>query len=419
MAGPVASRRNVFLRIRPLHVLHVIPGIAPRYGGPSAVIGPMVAALNHLPDVVAEVATTDADGPGGRIDPRVLPAEVSTHLFHRTFSERWKFSNDLWRWLRRHAADYDILHIHSLWSFASAAAARAARRAGVPYVVRPAGMLSPYTFGRGTWSKNLYWGMAERATVQGAAAFHVTSEEEAAEVRAVRPDAKTFVIPNGVDDAAWNIRVDRDRLRSQCDLNAGGRSILLFLSRIHPKKGIIDLLLPAVARMKSDAFLALAGGPDPHAPGYHDEVTAAIARLGLGERVRLLGPVAASDRWYLFDGADAFVLPSRSENFGVVVAEAMARGCPVVVTEGVHAKCHVREAGAGKVVPFDQEELAQTLDAVLADASARDIMGAQGREYVRERLDWESIARSLVECYTECLVSARNAPSKAASVTGG
>jgi len=105
-----------------MRVLHVIPGVSPRYGGPSTAICPMVAALNRLPGVSAEVAATDADGQGGRFDPKSLPPDVVVHLFRRNFSERWKFSLGLWRWLRRHAKDYDLIHVHALWSFAAAAA---------------------------------------------------------------------------------------------------------------------------------------------------------------------------------------------------------------------------------------------------------------------------------------------------------
>src|SRR5438046_825051 len=98
---------------RPLHVLHVIPGIAPRYGGPSAAVLAMTAALNTLPDVRAEIATTDADGAGQRLDPnRWATASGPLHLFRRDFSEQWKYSAGLGGWLGRHVADYDVVHVH-------------------------------------------------------------------------------------------------------------------------------------------------------------------------------------------------------------------------------------------------------------------------------------------------------------------
>jgi glycosyltransferase involved in cell wall biosynthesis len=362
----------------------------------------MAEALNRLAGVTAEVATTDADGPGGRIDPKGMPPGVGTHLFPRSFSEQWKFSPGLRRWLGRHAGDYDLLHVHAVWSFATAAAGAAARRAGVPYVVRPAGMLSAYTWGRGGWKKRLYWSLFERKTVFGAAGFHATSTGEAAEIEAVRPGARTFVIPNAVGPGAWSVPSDPEALRNRCGPAAGGRPILLFLSRLHPKKGLTDLLLPALARLRPDAVLAIAGGPDPHAPGYEKEVRRAIDQLGLRDRVVLLGPVTPADRWGLFDGAAAFVLPSHAENFGIAVAEAMARGCPVVVSDRVQACEHVTAAGVGRVVPPDVAPLADALEAVLAEPSARTRMGEAGRRYAAAQFDWNRVAVRLLAMYREC-----------------
>jgi len=370
----------------------------------------MVAALNRLPGVTAEIATTDADGPGRRIDPALLPAGVPVHLFRRTLSERWKFSAGLGRWLNRNARNYDLVHIHAVWSFAPAAAGRAARRAGVPYLVRPAGMLSGYTWGRGAWAKRAYWRLVERATVFGAAGFHVTSPDEATEVAAVRPGARTFVIPNGVEDAARTVPPDPTALRRRCGAAAGNRPILLFLSRLHPKKGVADLLLPALAQSAGGAFLAIAGGEDFHAPGHEAEVRTAIARLGVRDRVGLLGPVAAAERWNLFDWAAGLVLPSRSENFGIVVAEAMARGCPVVVTDGVQAKNLVIAAGAGRVVPFDPLALAAALDELVGRPELRASLGDAGRRYAAEHLTWHRVADALLSMYHTLLADAGRAP---------
>jgi glycosyltransferase involved in cell wall biosynthesis len=385
-----------------MRVLHVIPGIAPRYGGPSTAILPMCAALSRLPGLQVEIAATDADGAGRRIDPKDLPPyPVPLRLFRRDFSEQWKFSRGLAGWLWHHAGDYDWVHVHALWSFSTAVACAAARRHGVPVAVRPCGMLSPYTWERGAWKKRLYWRAVERRNLAGARWIHVTSPGEAEEVEALglSPRVPPVVIPQGVGEAAWQTEARPGYLRERCGGRAGDRPIVLFLSRLHPKKGVTDYLLPAFARLRADAFLAIAGGPDEHEPGYECEVRAAVERLGLSERVALLGPVRPAERWWLFDGAAVFVLPSHSENFGIVVMEALARGLPVLISQGVQCGDHVLRAEAGRVVPLDVGDVAAGLDDLLGREQARREMGRRGSLYVRDVMSWGTVAQQIGSAY--------------------
>lgn len=361
----------------------------------------MVAALNQLPNMAAEIATTDADGPHARLTPADLPSDARGHLFRRTCSERWKYSHGLARWLAAHVRDYDLIHIHAVWSFATMAAARAARRHDVPYIIRPAGMLSAYTWRRRHWSKRLYWNAIERRNVAQAAAIHVTSQAEATEVRIAHPAAKTCCIPNGVEDSAFTHPRDVNALRRRCGPAADDKPILLFLSRLHPKKGIIDRLLPAIAAMRKPCCLAIAGGPDPHAAGHEAEIHAAVRKLSLQQQVVMLGNIAGVDRWQLFDGAAAFVLPSHSENFGIVVAEALARGCPVVVTAAVQSAEHVALAGAGAVVTGEPRELAATLDDLLANQPDARAFAEAGATYAATHFRWSNIAPQIAKMYDD------------------
>jgi glycosyltransferase involved in cell wall biosynthesis len=261
-------------------------------------------------------------------------------------------------------------------------------------------MLSPYTWLNNRIVKLAYWLARERSNVKRAAVIHCTSEGEARDLRAYRAvRGRVEVIPNGVEGAAWTTPTNRDELRWRCGPRAIGKPIVLFLSRLHPKKGLTEFLLPAMARLSTSAFLAIAGGPDDHAPGYEAEVRDTIRRLGLTDRIALLGPVPPTQRWTLFDGADVFVLPSRSENFGIVVAEAMARGCPVLVTEGVQANEHVTRAGAGLVTPPTVEAVGTGLNQLLSDPATRSEMGSRGRTYASEHFNWDRIAGRLVELY--------------------
>ncbi|MDY3557839.1 glycosyltransferase [Gemmata sp. JC673] len=386
----------------PLRILHVIPAVAPRYGGPSAAIVPMCEALNALGGVTADVATTDVDG-AGAYDAAQWPARsTALRLFRvsRGTGARWAHSAPLARWLDEHVRSYDVVHVHSAWLHPTFAACRAARRHRVPVVYRPCGTLSPYTWARHRLMKAAYWVGFERSNVRSAAAFHCTSDDEAAELRLYRAlKAPVVVQPLGVAPDAWAAPARAAALRERCGLPADGPPVVLFLSRVHPKKGVTDLLLPAFARLTRPATLVIAGGADGSAPDYPDEVARTAERLGLTARVRILGPIAPPDRWAVLDGAAVLALPSHQENFGLVVAEAMARGVPVVVSDQVQIAPHVVAAKAGAVVPRDVDALAAALDALLEHPAGRTATGARGREYARAVFDWAAVAARLRDLY--------------------
>ena len=380
-----------------LRVLHVIPAVAPRYGGPSTAIVHMTAALAAL-GVAVEVAATDADGSSGRFDAGNWPVpEVPLHLFPTEGSERYKKSKGLWRWLDVNIPRFDVVHTHAAWNFPTYAACRLAAKHRKPLVYRPCGTLSNYTWGLKPPLKWAYWFYRERANVASAAIFHCTSEAEAAELKAHRTARGTVeVIPLGVDPAAWTVPVDRHELRRRCGPNAADLPIVLFLSRLHPKKGIVDTLIPAFVRMRTPAYLAICGGADEHALGFEAEIRREIERLKLGDRVGLLGAIPPDERWHCFDGADVFVLPSHRENFGLVVVESLARGCPALVTPETATGEYVIASGTGKVVPRDPASFAEAIDGML-DAGRGT--GEKSMESLQDTLSWERATQSLVTLY--------------------
>ena len=388
---------------RDIRCLHVIPTFRIVDGGPSLAIGPLCAALNRIPGVRAEIATTFSPGVGKSDLDLKVGNEITVHRFAGSQSYGLKKSAEMTRWLRDHASEYDLIHIHTLWSLISSSACRAARSADVPYIVRPAGMLSPYSWTQKTLKKLAYWRMRDRKLVSRAAMLHATSLGEAEELRGLELATSVTVLPLGIDPVAWATPSDPGALRRLCGPLAANQPIVLFLSRLHPKKGIVDFLLPAFARLKKPAFLAIVGGVDSHLPEFQAEVESAIARFNLNDRTALLGPVVPAERWNLFDGAAVFVLPSHQENFGLVVAEAMARGCPVVISDRVQSCDHVLAADSGRVVPLDIDSFAGAMDELLDDKSFRKKMGRNGPPYVRAELDWDNIALKIAEMYRACL----------------
>ena len=382
-----------------MKVLHVIPGIAARYGGPSSAVRAMCSALTAMPSVQVELLTTDADGRAGRLSTDQIPIEFPVHVCRRNWSERWKYSRRLAAWCCQHVAEFDIVHIHAMWSHSTLAAANSASRYGVPYVLRPAGMLSSYSLRhRAVW-KRPYWALFEQRTAMRAAMFHATSNAEADDIRAVLPSARITVIANGVEDQAWSLPTDKSWLRRHLGLESDPRPVILFLSRLHPKKGVVDLLLPAVAAMPQRPIVVIAGGADEHAADYERQIRQTIDRLRLQDSVRMAGAVAPQDRWRWLDGADVFVLPSHSENFGIVVAEAMARSCPVLITDTVQSCDHVAKAGAGMVVAPDVTAIRTALENIVQSPPRWPALGIAGRTYAEQRFRWQSIAAQIVDMY--------------------
>lgn len=385
-----------------MRILHVIPTIAARYGGTSTAVIPLVEALNRCSDVVVELATTDADGPDRYHRDQWAGRITKLHMFPAVGGARYSRSPQLNEWLVQQAREYDVIHTHSMWNSFVFAARKAANSSHRPIVFTPHGMLSAYSWARNRPLKYAYWFARERGNVRSAAVIHCTSEREAADVRAHRAvRGQVEIIPNGVDAEAWTVPVDPNALRRRCGPAADGKPIILFLSRLHPVKGVTDLLLPAFSRLDTPAYLAIIGGPDERDPGYVQQIRHEIERLGLANRVGLLGPVPAAERWAMFDGADVFALPSRSENFGIVVAEAMARGCPVLVTDSVQSCEHVVRASAGVVTPTSVSGVAEGLNEILT--RGRAAWGTKAREYAQRHFNWDHVAKALVGVYSRLL----------------
>jgi glycosyltransferase involved in cell wall biosynthesis len=283
-----------------------------------------------------------------------------------------------------------------LFSFTSIAAARAARRAGVPYVVRPLGTLNDYGMRRRRpWLKALSLRFVDGPLLRDAAAVHFTSHEEAAQARRLGLAVKEAVIPLGIGQAPQ--RAVAPRLARYADLSAAGPR-LLYLSRLDPKKNL-EGLLAAVALLTREMpqlrlVVAGAGSPD-----YVNTLKAQAQTLGIADRVDWAGHVEGDAKAAAFADADLFVLPSYSENFGIAAAEALAAGLPCVLGEGVAIAKDVVEAQAGIAVGTDATSIAQGLRRIIADHDALPALSANAMRLARERYSIEAMGASLKRLY--------------------
>jgi glycosyltransferase involved in cell wall biosynthesis len=389
-----------------MRLLHVIPTYLPawRHGGPAVSVHGLCKALAERGHQVT-VFTTDVHGASTLDVPRAVPVAmdgVSVWYFpvarplrrlYRSPALRAALACQLER-----ERKFDVVHLHSVFLWPTAAAARAAERAGVPYLVAPRGMLVEELLRRrGRLRKRLWLRLVERRTLARAAGLHATSALEAAEARRLRlPLPPIHLVANGVEDQDWDPRREAE-LGPAVRAALARRPLLLFLGRLSWKKGL-DRLVAALADVPG-AVLAIAGNDDE---GYRARLERQAAAAGVAGRIVHLGPVHGADKAALLHGADLLVLPSYSENFGNVVLEAMAAGLPVVVTPEVGLAAVVREHGAGMVVEGDPPRLAAALRCLLAGEEVRRAMGRRGAA-AAARFGWPSLAARMEEVYAEVL----------------
>ena len=280
-----------------------------------------------------------------------------------------------------------MVHAHGLWLMPNVDAGRAAQRTGTGLVVSPRGMLAPEALDYSRLKKRLFWHLLQRRAYAGAAAWHATSEQEAAEIRAFGIGAPIAVIPNGIDLPAVLAEHDETKQRRR----------LLFLSRIHPKKGL-PVLLDAwaqLARERPEWDLVIAGADEG---GHRAELEARIATEAI-PNVTFTGPLYGEGKSALLEDTDLFVLPTRNENFGIAVAEALAAGIPAVVTTGAPWRGLETERCGWWIEQGREPLLAALRQATAFPASERRAMGLRGRDWMARDFGWDRIGAQMGSVY--------------------
>jgi glycosyltransferase involved in cell wall biosynthesis len=384
-----------------MKILHVIPAVARRYGGPSSAIVPMCRSL-AAQGLQPFIATTDADGPGRLDMPIGVPTlweGVPAIFFRRDCSEAYKYSYGLGRWLARRAGDFAVAHLHAALSYAPLAAATACRRAAVPYVVRPLGTMDAWSLQQKPIRKRLLLAMGGRRMLRDAAAIHYTSSEERRQAERALGLERGVVIPLGIDETLLSepLASADERLRD---------SYVLVLSRLHPVKNLESLIeafagITAGQNVRIPWRLVVAGTGDPE---YLAVLQRLVVSAGAQRRVSFAGWVEGEAKQRLIRNASLFALPSLHENFGVSLVEALAAGVPALVSRQVHLADAVEAAGAGWVVDGDHASLRAGLADALDDAQERESRGRAARELAR-RFSWTGVGAQLLELYQQLVSS--------------
>ncbi|MEH2348529.1 MAG: glycosyltransferase [Nostoc sp.] len=384
-----------------MKVLHVIPSVPQVRGGPSLVVLDMVKAL-RTNNVDAEIATTNDNGDcllDVPLQKLIQYKQVPVWFFSR-FSptvkivREYAFSWQLTAWLWDNISQYDILHIHAIFSYASTMAMAIARLKNVPYIVIPHGLLSEWSLQQSARKKQIYMRLIEQANLNHSQGIHLTSQLEQQEVAQLELSAPSFVLPHGLSHPP-QIPHARSLLRQHLNLPAD-EPVILFLSRLHPKKGL-DYLIPALGKLTHHRFtFAIAGSGSQE---YEAEIESALVSNGIRDRTYIAGFVAGETKNLFIQGSDLFALTSHAENFGLAVLEALAGGVPVLVTPGVALAAIVQKHQIGYVPELDVLAIAKDIEEYLTHPQEAKAMGARARQIIREQYTWDKVAAKMVDIY--------------------
>jgi glycosyltransferase involved in cell wall biosynthesis len=380
-----------------LKVGHVIPSLAPSFGGPSfAAIG-MASALARRGHQV-HLLTTNRGGETPMAD-ELRQSGVKYMMFNQLIPA-WAYSPGLANALDAITPELDLLHIHSLYLHPTVAAALAGQRHRVPYIIRPAGALDPYHFSRKRLKKKLFELAIHNRVLRHAAAIHFTTEIEQQISSPNIFDRPSLVVPNGLDLGLFTAPVASGALRKRYP-KIGAAQIVLSLGRINYKKGF-EVLIPAFAgllRRRADVHLVIAGNDD----GYLDTVQRLVAQSGIAAAVTFTGFLNGKEKIEAFADSAIFVAPSYAENFANAIFEALAAGLPAIVSNKVNSWPVIAGAGAGVVIAPEASALENAMAELLGDPTARVAMGRRAAAFAHANYGWDAIARKLDAAYASIL----------------
>lgn len=386
-----------------MRVLHVIPSVSERSGGPGLAIVPMCRALQEQGTEVL-VAATDK-GLNGEQIPMGTPVKykgIHAIFFRAQLGNSFKYSRPLTVWLNANVRDFALVHIHAVFNHASIAAARACRNQGVPYIVRPLGTLDPWSMKQKSFRKTMYWRLAGRRMLADAAAVHYTSLAEQEATEQSLGLAHGTVVPLGFHAEFDDTDFEQDRFATEFPELATNRYVLV-LSRLLPTKGLdalLDAFLPLVKQAEFSNWRLVFAGEGPEE--YVGALRRKVATHCLENSVLFPGWLEGEKKNAFLRQASLLALPSYHENFGLCAMEAMAFGVPVLVSPHVHLAEDILNAGAGWLADVEKASIEAVLKEIFCSNAERARRGLAGKEFSR-RFTWRNIAGQLILVYSQLL----------------
>lgn len=393
---------------KPLKVLHVIPYYYPafNFGGPVTLVHYLNRALVKkgidvtvfttnidIEDQVENNSEVIVDG------VRVIYFKQKSYLRFLSRSG-WNFSFDLIDSLRKRLNQFDVVHISEVWSFSAAFASYYSIKFKKPYIVTPRGSLYPYTFKKKIWKKLPYYHFVTKKILKNASFIQYVTEDEKAQSHSfLKLKNKPVVIPSGIDFAEFSALPERDELKNKFPF-LKGKKVILFLSRIIWIKGL-DILIDSfkeLVKTRNDLHLLIVGNDS--GDSYKEVVKGWIKESGIENMVTFAGLLKGKDKLMAYAGSDIFVLPSYSENFGMVVIEAMACGVPVIISDKVGLSKNVKKYDAGIVINNKAENITEALKKLLDNSELRKAFSEKGKKFA-QYYNIDNVADMMINVYTK------------------
>ena len=383
-----------------LNVLHVTPSMSPTWGGPTVAVSELTSELSRQ-GVSCEIVTTR----GYRVGINQIPSPgVPVYSFDTGFPARiWTaYSGELPRFLNDKAASFDLIHIHEVWHYPGYVAFRAASKHKLPCILTIRGELSEWGLRQKALKKRIYRLVLLDRMLQNVSMLHALTRAEKEQIVKLGYETPVIVAPNGIKPALFEALPDPVGFVQRFPVLKGKR-VILFLGRLHPKKGL-DILarsFAAISRRYEDAVLLVVG---PNKYGTQEKMESILSTEDLLGRTVFTGLLTGEDKLAALSCADLFVLPSHSEGFANAVLEAMAARLPVVITKGCEFP-EVSEYGAGFIVEADEAPIAEAISLLLSDTALQNHMGQQGRKLVTEHYTWRIITATMIDLYNDLVAS--------------
>ncbi|GBO56093.1 glycosyltransferase [Pseudanabaena sp. lw0831] len=356
--------------------------------------------------VDAEIATTNDNGKDlldvplcnltdqlaeyGNIPIRFFPRFSPNINAIREFA----FSRSLTIWLWQHIAEYDLVHVHAIFSYASTLSMAIARIRQVPYINMPHGLLCKWSLQQSKFRKQIYLNVIERSNLLRSQSLHFTTQQEQEEFNLLHLNIPNFILTHGVQIPTL-IPDAQAQLRELLQIPTHF-PILLFMSRIHPKKGL-EYLIESLGKLKEYNFaLVIAGSGESD---YVSQIQDLLVTQGISDRTHLVGFVKGEAKNLYLQGADLFTLTSHSENFGIAAIESLAAGTPVLITDGVAIAPMVREKAIGYVTKLEINEIVVTLEDFLQNFHQKLHNRSRCQQIIAENYSWQSISAQLAKIY--------------------